>query len=159
MQVQCKQINNDDICLPFCSVFILKFAFQCNPVGTSTVAFSIRFYGKVVLEKDVLLQKEKFGNTRLPTDKVVETTYYVLLVFFLLLTVSLQGFAKSLTQFNVGEDCPVFEGLYDFCARSVLDFNQDYLCREQAVLIACILKDKFDLFYVQVFLRRTSNSY
>lgn len=30
---------------------------------------------------------------------------------------NIQGFAKSLTQFNVGEDCPVFEGLYDFCAR------------------------------------------
>lgn len=26
-------------------------------------------------------------------------------------------FSKYLPQFNVGDDCPVFEGLYDFCAR------------------------------------------
>ena len=26
-------------------------------------------------------------------------------------------FTKYLSQFNVGDDCPVFEGLYDFCAR------------------------------------------
>ncbi|XP_041358111.1 histone deacetylase 3-like [Gigantopelta aegis] len=27
-----------------------------------------------------------------------------------------QGFTKSLSAFNVGEDCPVFDGLFDFCA-------------------------------------------
>lgn len=26
-------------------------------------------------------------------------------------------FTKYLSTFNVGDDCPVFEGLYDFCAR------------------------------------------
>jgi len=30
---------------------------------------------------------------------------------------NIQGFTKSLTHFNVGDDCPVFEGLYKFCAR------------------------------------------
>jgi len=30
---------------------------------------------------------------------------------------NIQGFTKSLTHFNVGGDCPVFDGLYDFCAR------------------------------------------
>jgi len=30
---------------------------------------------------------------------------------------NIQGFTKSLTHFNVGDDCPVFDGLYDFCAR------------------------------------------
>ena len=28
-----------------------------------------------------------------------------------------QGFTKSLSHFNVGDDCPVFDGLYEFCAR------------------------------------------
>ncbi|CAG0884312.1 unnamed protein product [Cyprideis torosa] len=28
---------------------------------------------------------------------------------------NIQGNAKSLTLYNVGEDCPVFDGLYDFC--------------------------------------------
>ena len=27
------------------------------------------------------------------------------------------GFTKSLSSFNVGDDCPVFDGLYEFCAR------------------------------------------
>ena len=30
---------------------------------------------------------------------------------------SVQGFAKSLSVFNVGEDCPVFDGIYDFCSK------------------------------------------
>jgi len=30
---------------------------------------------------------------------------------------NIRGFTKSLTHFNVGDDCPVFDGLYDFCAR------------------------------------------
>merc|ERR1719187_2146195 len=30
---------------------------------------------------------------------------------------NIQSFTKSLTHFNVGDDCPVFDGLYDFCAR------------------------------------------
>lgn len=28
---------------------------------------------------------------------------------------NVQGFTKCLSQFNVGDDCPVFDGLYDFC--------------------------------------------
>jgi len=30
---------------------------------------------------------------------------------------NIQGFTKSLSNFNVGDDCPVFDGLYEFCAR------------------------------------------
>ncbi|XP_040563550.1 histone deacetylase 3 [Lepeophtheirus salmonis] len=30
---------------------------------------------------------------------------------------NIQGFTRSLSHFNVGDDCPVFEGLYEFCAR------------------------------------------
>ena len=31
---------------------------------------------------------------------------------------NIQQFSKSLTHYNVGtSDCPVFDGLYDFCAR------------------------------------------
>eukprot|EP00095_Tigriopus_kingsejongensis_P007050 snap_masked-scaffold146_size311726-processed-gene-1.15 protein:Tk07050 transcript:snap_masked-scaffold146_size311726-processed-gene-1.15-mRNA-1 annotation:"histone deacetylase hdac3 protein" len=30
---------------------------------------------------------------------------------------NIQGFTKSLSHFNVGDDCPVFDGLYEFCAR------------------------------------------
>ncbi|XP_023345819.1 histone deacetylase 3 isoform X2 [Eurytemora carolleeae] len=30
---------------------------------------------------------------------------------------NIQGFAKSLSHFNVGEDCPVFDGIYDFCTK------------------------------------------
>jgi hypothetical protein len=31
---------------------------------------------------------------------------------------NIQSFNKSLTHYNVGAaDCPVFEGLYEFCAR------------------------------------------
>ena len=30
---------------------------------------------------------------------------------------NIQGFAKSLSVFNVGEDCPVFDGIYDFCSK------------------------------------------
>lgn len=30
---------------------------------------------------------------------------------------NIQQFTKSLTHFNVGQDCPVFDGLYEFCAR------------------------------------------
>merc|ERR1719242_681085 len=31
---------------------------------------------------------------------------------------NIQSFSKSLTHYNVGAaDCPVFDGLYDFCAR------------------------------------------
>ena len=39
---------------------------------------------------------------------------------------NIQGSTKSLTHFNVGDDCPVFDGLYDFCARSEREmfFNQ-----------------------------------
>lgn len=29
---------------------------------------------------------------------------------------NIQGFTKSLSSFNVGEDCPVFDGLFDFCS-------------------------------------------
>ncbi|CAL8099905.1 unnamed protein product [Orchesella dallaii] len=29
---------------------------------------------------------------------------------------NIQGFTKSLSAFNVGEDCPVFDGLFDFCS-------------------------------------------
>ncbi|ODM95606.1 Histone deacetylase 3 [Orchesella cincta] len=29
---------------------------------------------------------------------------------------NIQGFTKSLSTFNVGEDCPVFDGLFDFCS-------------------------------------------
>ncbi|XP_067662888.1 histone deacetylase 3-like [Haliotis asinina] len=29
---------------------------------------------------------------------------------------NVQSFTKSLSMFNVGEDCPVFDGLFDFCA-------------------------------------------
>ncbi|OQR76576.1 histone deacetylase 3-like [Tropilaelaps mercedesae] len=29
---------------------------------------------------------------------------------------NIQTFSKSLTHFNVGDDCPVFDGLYDFCS-------------------------------------------
>ncbi|KAG1696962.1 Histone deacetylase 3 [Nymphon striatum] len=29
---------------------------------------------------------------------------------------NIQGFTKSLSHFNVGDDCPVFEGLFDFCS-------------------------------------------
>lgn len=29
---------------------------------------------------------------------------------------NVQNFTKSLSQFNVGDDCPVFDGLFDFCA-------------------------------------------
>ncbi len=108
--------------LPFCLIFILKFALQCNTVPP--VAFSIRIYGNVDIEKDryFLANEKNSANKGSQRIKVSETFPFFL---FLLLTVSLQGFAKSLTQFNVGEDCPVFEGLYDFCARCVLDFDQD----------------------------------
>ncbi|XP_076440850.1 histone deacetylase 3-like [Babylonia areolata] len=30
--------------------------------------------------------------------------------------VNLQSYTKSLTHFNVGEDCPVFDGMFDFCS-------------------------------------------
>jgi len=30
---------------------------------------------------------------------------------------NIHTFSKSLSHFNVGNDCPVFDGLYDFCAR------------------------------------------
>ncbi|KAG8194392.1 hypothetical protein JTE90_011006 [Oedothorax gibbosus] len=30
---------------------------------------------------------------------------------------NIQAFNKSLSHFNVGEDCPVFDGLFDFCSR------------------------------------------
>ena len=30
---------------------------------------------------------------------------------------NIQTFSKTLSHFNVGNDCPVFDGLYDFCAR------------------------------------------
>uniref|UniRef100_A0A8C4NNE2 Histone deacetylase 3 n=1 Tax=Eptatretus burgeri TaxID=7764 RepID=A0A8C4NNE2_EPTBU len=30
---------------------------------------------------------------------------------------NIQGFTKSLNAFNVGDDCPVFPGLFDFCSR------------------------------------------
>ena len=30
---------------------------------------------------------------------------------------SVSNMGSSLTRFNVGNDCPVFEGMYDFCAR------------------------------------------
>ena len=30
---------------------------------------------------------------------------------------SVSNMASSLSRFNVGNDCPVFEGMYDFCAR------------------------------------------
>ena len=30
---------------------------------------------------------------------------------------NIQGFTKSLSHFNVGDDCPIFDGLYEFCAR------------------------------------------
>lgn len=40
------------------------------------------------------------------------------LAFFLIpFLLPFQGFTKSLSHFNVGDDCPVFDGLYDFCAR------------------------------------------
>ncbi|KAG0432032.1 hypothetical protein HPB47_021221, partial [Ixodes persulcatus] len=29
---------------------------------------------------------------------------------------NIQTFTKSLSHFNVGDDCPVFDGLYDFCS-------------------------------------------
>lgn len=29
---------------------------------------------------------------------------------------NIQGFTKSLSHYNVGDDCPVFDGLYDFCS-------------------------------------------
>lgn len=29
---------------------------------------------------------------------------------------NIQGYTKYLSQFNVGDDCPVFEGLFDFCS-------------------------------------------
>jgi len=29
---------------------------------------------------------------------------------------NIQGFTKSLSSYNVGEDCPVFDGLFDFCS-------------------------------------------
>jgi len=29
---------------------------------------------------------------------------------------NIQGFNKSLSSFNVGDDCPVFDGLFDFCS-------------------------------------------
>lgn len=29
---------------------------------------------------------------------------------------NVQGFTKSLSHYNVGDDCPVFEGLFDFCS-------------------------------------------
>lgn len=29
---------------------------------------------------------------------------------------NIQGFSKSLSSFNVGDDCPVFDGLFDFCS-------------------------------------------
>ena len=29
----------------------------------------------------------------------------------------MQGFTKSLNAFNVGDDCPVFPGLFEFCSR------------------------------------------
>jgi len=47
-----------------------------------------------------------------------------------------QGFTKSLNHFNVGDDCPVFDGLYEFCARytgASMDcatmLNNDQVCR------------------------------
>ncbi|MEE6478663.1 hypothetical protein FKM82_011935 [Ascaphus truei] len=30
---------------------------------------------------------------------------------------NMQGFTKSLNAFNVGDDCPVFPGLFEFCSR------------------------------------------
>ena len=30
---------------------------------------------------------------------------------------NVRSFTKSLSHFNVGDDCPVFDGLYDFCCR------------------------------------------
>jgi hypothetical protein len=94
-------------------IFILKFALQCNTVPP--VAFSIRIYGNVDIEKDrYFLANEKNSATK-GSQRIKIGNF--LFFLFLLLTVSFQGFAKSLTQFNVGEDCPVFEGLYDFCAR------------------------------------------
>ena len=32
-------------------------------------------------------------------------------------TLTVSNMAASLSRFNVGNDCPVFEGMYDFCAR------------------------------------------
>ena len=29
---------------------------------------------------------------------------------------NIQNFTKSLSHFNVGDDCPVFPGLFDFCS-------------------------------------------
>lgn len=29
---------------------------------------------------------------------------------------NIQGYTKYLSHFNVGDDCPVFEGLFDFCS-------------------------------------------
>lgn len=29
---------------------------------------------------------------------------------------NIQAFTKCLSSFNVGDDCPVFDGLFDFCA-------------------------------------------
>ena len=30
---------------------------------------------------------------------------------------NIPNFTKHLNRFNVGNDCPVFDGMYDFCAR------------------------------------------
>ncbi|KAF6026940.1 Hdac3 [Bugula neritina] len=30
---------------------------------------------------------------------------------------NVQGFTKLLQMFNVGDDCPVFDGIFDFCSR------------------------------------------
>ena len=50
--------------------------------------------------------------TPIAEERLLKVYFYILswnLVFVL---------SKNLTRFNVGEDCPVFDGLYEFCQLS-----------------------------------------
>lgn len=35
---------------------------------------------------------------------------------------NIQGYTKYLSHFNVGDDCPVFDGLFEFCGKILAIF-------------------------------------
>ncbi|KAG1670235.1 Histone deacetylase 3 [Nymphon striatum] len=60
---------------------------------------------------------------------------------------NIQGFTKSLSHFNVGDDCPVFEGLFDFCSMytgaslqgaTKLNHNASGFCYVNDIVIAIL---------------------
>lgn len=53
---------------------------------------------------------------------------------------NISTFTKSLSHFNVGDDCPVFEGLYEFCSRYTGASLQGRCClRFNALVIVCLV--------------------